>query len=76
MKAAHSLIVAALVATGAIAATAASAPDEGTPFTKRSVHMQDEGMPPNLLAGHRPDEGTPPNLIAFHGQLYLLDDLP
>jgi len=76
------LIVAAVVATLGVAASAAYAPDEGTRFMRVSsgsplderippnlaFHRQDEGTPPSLIAQHRQDEGTPPSLMAQHQQ--------
>ena len=70
MKNINSAIAAAVIATFAVGATAAYAPDEGTPYNLIAAHQQDEGTPRNLIAAftHQQDEGTPRDLVAQHRQ--------
>ena len=67
MKNIHSAIAAAVIATFAVGATAAYAPDEGTPYNLVAAftHQEGEGTPRDLIAQHRQDEGTPQNLVAM-----------
>ena len=62
MRNIHTAIAAAVIATFAVGATAAYAPDAGTPYNLTAQHKQDEGTPQDLIALQQ-DEGTPQNLV-------------
>ena len=62
MRNINTAIAAAVIATFAVGATAAYAPDDGTPYSVIAQHKQDERTPQDLIALQQ-DEGTPQNLV-------------
>ena len=65
MKKINSSIAAAAIATFAIGATAAYAPDQGTPFNLTAfTHQEDQGTPRDFYAEFKQDEGTPRDFYA------------